>query len=55
MSTDSKIMKPYFPVVLDGCESVSEKFFKCFNDSAQPYGDENSALNAINQCLTLKI
>ncbi|SBS86359.1 conserved Plasmodium protein, unknown function [Plasmodium ovale] len=54
MDGNSETMKPYFPAVLSGCETVSDKFFKCLNENLQPYGDENSARNVFNQCQPLK-
>ncbi|SBS88344.1 conserved Plasmodium protein, unknown function [Plasmodium malariae] len=55
MDGNVETMKPYFPAVLQGCESVCDKFFKCLNKNLQPYGNENSARNGINQCHPLKI
>ncbi|CRG94874.1 conserved Plasmodium protein, unknown function [Plasmodium gallinaceum] len=52
---NNEIMKPFFPVVLNGCETISEKFFDCINKNLQPYGDEKSIENGMNQCQTLKI
>ncbi|GAW82408.1 hypothetical protein, conserved [Plasmodium gonderi] len=55
MNKDMDLMKPYFPAVLKGCESVSDKFFSCLNENLQPYGNEQSASEGINRCQPLKL
>ncbi|CXI96128.1 conserved Plasmodium protein, unknown function [Plasmodium berghei] len=51
---DNGKMKPYFPAIINGCDSAANDFFKCINESLQPYGDNTAIKNGTNQCLTLK-
>ncbi|EUD69242.1 hypothetical protein C922_00105 [Plasmodium inui San Antonio 1] len=55
MSKGIDSMKPYFPAVLKGCESASDKFFKCLNENLEPHGNEQAASDGINKCQPLKI
>ncbi|KJP85081.1 hypothetical protein AK88_05289 [Plasmodium fragile] len=55
MSNGIDSMKAYFPAVLKGCESASDKFFKCLNENLQPHGNEQIDSDGINQCQPLKI
>ncbi|ANQ09919.1 Uncharacterized protein PCOAH_00044320 [Plasmodium coatneyi] len=55
MSKKIDSMKPYFPAVIKGCESASDKFFKCLNENLQPQGNDQTASDGINQCQPLKM
>ncbi|SPJ13038.1 conserved Plasmodium protein, unknown function [Plasmodium sp. DRC-Itaito] len=47
-------MKPYFPASLNGCESVSDEFFKCLNRNLIPFGDDKLIKNLQQDCQYFK-
>lgn len=53
-NNNEDVMKPYFPAILDGCESISKQFFDCLNKNLQPFGDLEVAKREITQCKQLK-